>query len=438
MPFKARQKLGKYRIVRRLAAGGFAEVYKAIDTVEGIPVALKVPHAHLVSPKALENFKREVRMMASLDHPNILPLKNAGHVDGHFLLVQPLGQESLEARLARRLAARRVIDYGRQMLEALAFAHQRRIIHCDLKPDNLILFSEDRLRLTDFGIAKVALRTLRASGSGTLGYLAPEQAFGRPSPRSDVFAAGLILVRMMTGSLPEWPFEWPYEGLERARRKFHPELIELVRRATEVDHKKRFLDGVQMLAAYQRLQPRALQPLTVRRRRIQKAPKADWRAIRWKQFRREFGRALDARHECGACKGPVSEPMAYCPWCRRQRKRHDGASRKAQRCPRCRRGVAADWRFCPSCYGGAIGPRAQRRIDDPRYERRCRNRSCARKEQLPFMRYCPWCRHKTTHPWAVEGSKDRCPRCRWGVALGFWEHCPWCGIGLPRSPNRRS
>jgi eukaryotic-like serine/threonine-protein kinase len=438
MPFKARQTLGKYRIVRRLASGGFAEVYKAIDTVEGISVALKIPHAHLVTPKSLEDFKREVRLMASLDHPNILPLKNAGHVEGHFLLVQPLGLESLEDRLARRVAARRVIDFGRQMLEALAFAHSRRIIHRDLKPDNLILFAGERLRLTDFGIARIAWRTLEASGSGTLGYLAPEQAFGRPSPRSDVFAAGLILARMMTGVLPTWPFAWPYEGLERARRKFHPDLIALVRRATEVDHKKRYVDAAQMLAAYQRLQPRALQPLAARRRSIQRAPAADWRTIRWKQFRREFGSALDARHECASCAGPVSEPMAFCPWCRQPRKRHEGTVRTTHRCPRCRRGQRADWRFCPYCYGAATGPLSPRSHEDPRYERRCRNPKCTRKEQLPFMRYCPWCRHKTTHPWLVEGSRDRCARCRWGVALGFWEHCPWCSVGLPRSSTRRS
>src|SRR5690606_36664890 len=207
-----------------------------------------------------------------------------------------------------------------------------------------------RLRLTDFGIARIAWRTLQASGSGTLGYLAPEQAFGRPSPRSDVFAAGLILVRMMTGVLPDWPFQGPYEGLDRARRKYHPELIELVRRATEVDHKKRFADAGQMLAAYQRVQPRALQPLAARRKRGRKTLTNDWRTIRWKQFRREFGRVLDARHECVACKGPVSEPMAFCPWCRRARKRHEGTVKATHRCPRCRRGVRGDWRFCPYCY----------------------------------------------------------------------------------------
>src|SRR5690606_6396218 len=85
---KARQKLGKYRIVRRIARGGFAEVYEARDTVEGIRVALKIPHAEHVTPEALETFKKEVRLVARLDHPGILPIKTAGPVDGRFVIAQ--------------------------------------------------------------------------------------------------------------------------------------------------------------------------------------------------------------------------------------------------------------------------------------------------------------------------------------------------------------
>ena len=90
-----------------------------------------------------------------------------------------------------------------QMLEAVAWAHAHRIIHCDVKPDNFILFTDNRIRLADFGIAKVAMKTIRASGSGTVGYVAPEQAVGKPSFRSDVFSLGLILYRMLSGKLPE-------------------------------------------------------------------------------------------------------------------------------------------------------------------------------------------------------------------------------------------
>jgi serine/threonine protein kinase len=95
------------------------------------------------------------------------------------------------------------------MIEAVAYAHRQRIIHCDIKPENFILFPDNRLRLTDFGIARVAQNTVAGSGSGTVGYMAPEQAMGKPSMRSDVFSLGLVIYRMLTGQLPEWPFEWP-------------------------------------------------------------------------------------------------------------------------------------------------------------------------------------------------------------------------------------
>lgn len=201
--FKARQSLGKYRIERRLAEGGFAVVYQALDQVEGIRVALKIPRQNMLTKGVLEDFRQEVRLAAKLDHPNILPLKNAEFIGEHFVVVFALGERTLADRLVSRLGLRSALDYSEQMLEAVAHAHRHRIIHCDVKPENLILFANNRLRLTDFGIAKLALRTVRASGSGTMGYMAPEQAMGKPSFRSDVFATGLIIYRMLSGHLPE-------------------------------------------------------------------------------------------------------------------------------------------------------------------------------------------------------------------------------------------
>ncbi len=430
MTLRPRQRLGQYRIVRRLAAGGFAEVYEAYDTVEGIPVALKVPDPTVLDREGLEGFRKEVRFTARLDHPNILPIKTAGMVDGRFVVVQPLGKESLEDRLRRRLSHKKVLHYARQMLDALAHAHGKHVIHCDLKPDNLILFPDDRLRLADFGLAKVAVRSLRASGSGTIGYVAPEQVFGRPSPRSDVFSAGLILWRMVSGQLPEYPYRWPFPGLDRVRRAYHPDLIALVRKACEFEPKKRFSDARAMRNAFLRVLPRALRTATNRRRRTQRAAGRDWRQIRLRQFQREFGKLLDTRHECGACGGPVSEAMLACPWCGRERKRHRGGTRRTHACPRCKRGLRADWRFCPWCWGPAVGPFTARRYPDPAYERRCKNPACERREMLPFQRYCPWCRHKTRHAWPIPGVRKRCPRCRWGVLPEYWSTCPWCAKHL--------
>jgi len=258
MMLRRRQRLGQYRIEARISVGGFAEVYRAYDTVEGIRVAMKMPHQELVDADTLNAFRREVRVAAKLDNPNILPIKTAGMVDDRFVIVTPLGVESLGDRLERRLARSAALSYMEQLLDALACAHRNKVVHLDVKPENLILFPEHRLRLADFGLARVARRTMSASGSGTLGYIAPEQALGKPSMRSDVFSAGLIMWKLMSGGLPEWPFKWPYPKHERAAKSWHPALIQVIRRALAVDEKKRYPTAVAMRIAFNKAKDRAL------------------------------------------------------------------------------------------------------------------------------------------------------------------------------------
>ncbi len=257
---KARRMLGKYRIRRRIGAGGFATVYEAYDTIEGIPVALKVPNLDHLDKDSLSAIHREVRLTARLEHENILPLRNAMMIDGYFVIATPLGEQALTDRLRYRLGPRTALSYTEQLLDALAYAHEVRIIHCDIKPDNVILFPEGQVRLADFGIAKVALRTrtIMGSGQGTVGYIAPEQAMGKPSFRSDVFSMGLLIYRMFSGELPAWPFDWPMPGAERLRRTVSRDFVAFLRRSIEVHERKRFRDGVQMRKAFEALAPRAL------------------------------------------------------------------------------------------------------------------------------------------------------------------------------------
>ena len=265
---KNRRRLGKYRIRRRVGAGAFATVYEAYDTIEGISVALKIPHPDQVEKESLNQIHKEVRLTARLDHDNILALRSAMMIDGHFVIATPLGEQTLTDRLHYRLGPKTALSYTEQLLDALAYAHEQRVIHCDIKPDNVILFPENHVRLADFGIAKVSLRTrtIVGSGQGTVGYIAPEQAMGKPSFRSDVFSMGLLIYRMFGGVLPEWPFDWPLPGADRLRRTVSRDFIAFLRRSIEVRERKRFRDGVQMQRAFEKVAPRALRSTTRSRR----------------------------------------------------------------------------------------------------------------------------------------------------------------------------
>jgi serine/threonine-protein kinase len=368
-----------------------------------------------------------------LKHPNILPLKTADFVEGRLVLVYPLGERTLAQRLRSRIALKSVLGYTDQMLAAVACAHEHRVIHCDIKPDNLLLFSDGDLRLTDFGIAKVALRTLRASGSGTVGYCAPEQAMGKPSFRSDVFSLGLVLYRMLSGYLPEWPFDWPPPRYDRVRRRLHPDMLQLVRRAMELRPQKRFADAIQMRAAYLRLRPRALLRGSQHRAIGSSRESRDWRTVQRKQFQRQYGKVLETRFVCCRCDGPVAESMTTCPWCGQGRPVHRETTRFPIHCPRCQRGLKLDWAYCPWCYGEGFEVSARRQYSDIHYAARCSNQACSRKQLMPFMRYCPWCHRKVRRKWKIEGVSDRCPSCDWGVLREFWSFCPWCGKPLGRS-----
>ncbi len=431
---KAGRKFGKYRIRRRLAQGGFASVYEAFDSIEGCRVAIKLPHPQLVNPHMLEEFRKEARVASGLDHPQILPIKNAQFIDGQFAIVYPLGECTLADRMQRRLAADTRAELARQMLAAVAYAHSHRVIHCDLKPENFILFPGPRLRLTDFGIARLARRTVMASGSGTVGYVAPEQAMGRTSFRSDVFSLGLILYQLFAGVLPEWPYTWPPPGIERLRRTVHPAFMAFLRRAIHVDQRRRFGHAIEMALAFERLRlrGRVLGPAPRPSRRRPPSARRDWRLLRRRQFVRLYRKPLALVDACSRCDGPVAEGMLACPWCGVRRANYRGASRRPERCPRCRRGRNPDWRFCAWCYGPAFRSVSARRHRDPTLSERCGGAGCPRKQVAPFMRYCPWCHRKLRQRWKVPGSKHHCGRCGWGVLREYWSFCPWCGKEQPK------
>ena len=417
---RARQKFDKYRIEKRLGEGGFATVYQALDTVEGVRVALKVPTERALEDGGLKSVLKEVRIVARLEHPNILPLKTAGQIEGVFVIVQPLGDETLARRLRRRVAPATALELTDQILHGVAHAHSRGVVHLDIKPENIILFS-GRPRLADFGIAKVALetRTVTAAGTGTIGFMAPEQAYGKPSKRSDVFSLGLLIYRMLSGHLPEWPYEWPPVGIEKLKGRVPGPLIEVIRKSVTLDHRARYRDAEAMLDAWKRAR-RSVRAV----RKPKKASKQRWKTVQLRDFKRRFGRTLGARYECHRCRKPLSHEMTTCPWCGTGQKRFREEPRYPTACPRCGRGAKNDWKFCAWCYGPAIQEPDGRSYSDQRYEGRC---SSCKGDLIPFSRYCPWCRRKVKRKWKLEGSSDKCRSCGNGVTKEFWKHCPWCG-----------
>ena len=251
-------RLGKYRLERRIGNGGYAIVYAAVDTLLGIRVALKIPLADFVSDDLLNEFRREARLTMKLDHPNVLPIRDATFVDGHFVIVTPLGDKTLEDRLRNRIGFEPAFYIIEQLLEAVAYAHDSGVIHCDIKPANIVMFEDNHIRLADFGIAKAAQATICGSGTGTVGFMAPEQAMGKPSARSDVFSIGLIAYRMLSGKWPEYPFKWPLPGAAQLRRRTHPELIALIRTSLSVDPRKRFRNASAMLRKWEKTRLKAI------------------------------------------------------------------------------------------------------------------------------------------------------------------------------------
>jgi hypothetical protein len=235
---------------------------------------------------------------------------------------------------------------------------------------------------------------------------------------------------MVSGRLPEWPYDWPPHDLAKVRQKLHPDLIGFLRRALELNPRKRFDDADHMLRAFRRLKPRAHAYAARRRRKNNSSHRRDWKAIREQQFLRAYGRALETQFRCERCAGPVAETMPFCPWCGAGRHVHRGHTRFPIHCPRCKRGMKADWRFCPWCFGPGFDPATNREYTDVRYEARCSNPDCSRKLLMRFMRYCPWCRRKVHRKWKVDESNEHCASCGWGVLRAFWDFCPWCGKTL--------
>jgi eukaryotic-like serine/threonine-protein kinase len=200
---------GRYRIMRKLGTGGMANVYLAEDQELGRRVAIKIlDDRHAGDEQFIERFRREAKNAAGLSHPNIVSIYDRGEAEGtYYIAMEYLDGRSLkELILSRGPAPLNVaIDYARQILAALRFAHRHGIVHRDIKPHNVLVDAEGRLKVTDFGIARAGASQMTEAGSiiGTAQYLSPEQAKGAPVDQtSDLYSVGVLLYELLTGTAP--------------------------------------------------------------------------------------------------------------------------------------------------------------------------------------------------------------------------------------------
>jgi serine/threonine protein kinase len=216
MALTSGSKLGPYKILSPLGAGGMGEVYRARDTRLGRDVALKIlPESFARETDRLHRFEQEARAVAALNHPNILAIFDTGQENGSPFLVSELleGETLREILDGGSLPQRKAIDYGVQIAQGLAAAHEKGIVHRDLKPENIFVSKEGRIKILDFGLAKLAQSgppsdsdTLTHSHTaagvvlGTASYMAPEQVRGDGvDARTDIFAFGAVLYEMLSG-----------------------------------------------------------------------------------------------------------------------------------------------------------------------------------------------------------------------------------------------
>jgi eukaryotic-like serine/threonine-protein kinase len=262
---------GRYRIMRKLGTGGMANVYLAEDQELGRRVAIKIlDDRHANDDQFVERFRREAKSAASLSHPNIVSIYDRGEAEGTYYIAM----EYLDGRSLKELIVSRgpapigiAIDYARQILAAVRFAHRHGIVHRDIKPHNVLVDAEGRLKVTDFGIARAGASQMTEAGSiiGTAQYLSPEQAKGAAVDQtSDLYSVGVVLYELLTGVVPfsgDTPVEIAMKHLSAVpeppsekRAEVPRDLDLIVLRALAKDPAERYQSADEMDADLERVQ----------------------------------------------------------------------------------------------------------------------------------------------------------------------------------------
>ena len=283
----------RYELHAVIGEGAFGRVYRGLDRRLARTVAVKVIKPWWAEDTAwVERFQREAQLLARVSDPGIVQIFDIGHADeGPYYVAELVEGESLAERLLRGpLEAEQARELAEQLCQALGSAHAQGVVHCDVKPANVLLARDGRLKVGDFGVARLAGGTsqaLSATVAGTPRYMSPEQARGRPtSTATDVYSAGVVLYEMLAGRPPFMDGSAVELGLRHLQDTPAPlpadvplELREIVGRALAKDPSDRWRDGAEMAGALRapsprgrgRRSPRSRQR-TCRRRRRRRAP----------------------------------------------------------------------------------------------------------------------------------------------------------------------
>ena len=221
----------RYRIVDKIGVGGMADVYLGEDTLLGRQVAIKVLHANFANDdEFVTRFKREAQAAGKLNHPNIVNMYDVGFDQNlHYIVMEYVDGETLKKYITRhgRLSIDEAVKFTIAIAEGLEHAHTMGIVHCDIKPHNVIITNTGRVKVTDFGIARAinATNTVMYTNSilGSAHYLSPEQASGKPvDGNTDIYSLGVVLYEMLTGRVP-FEGETPIAvALKHVREKVEP------------------------------------------------------------------------------------------------------------------------------------------------------------------------------------------------------------------------
>jgi len=305
------QIVGKYRIIKNLGAGGFGAVYLAEDTLIGKQVALKVPHRQ---NQDIESLSAEAKVMAPLNHPNIVSVLTADQdpASGAFFIVMEYVEgESLSEKLAREgsLDETAVLRLAVEITDAVRYSHEKNVLHRDLRPSNVLITRTGQAKVVDFSISRLLEKNPYASTRiGSPPYMAPEHFQGRAIFASDVYAIGVMLYEMVTGTLPFFdPNPSKIEEMVAAghftppnlkNRRVSKEFSDIIVKAMARDLSQRYRSAVDLLKDLKRL-------------RLTTPKDRELEDIR----RRIAARETPQGAPCFNCRKPLPKRAVRCPFC---------------------------------------------------------------------------------------------------------------------------